>query len=102
MDSFEGCYEHCISSDDIFTLEKPPGRTLVVGASYIGLETAGFLRGFGYDVTVIVRSVLLRGFDQEFAEKIGVNMSQEGIKFIRPTTVEKVELNNNNSKTVHY
>ncbi|XP_008485481.1 thioredoxin reductase 1, mitochondrial-like, partial [Diaphorina citri] len=35
-----GAKEHCISSDDIFSLEKPPGKTLVVGAGYIGkLET---------------------------------------------------------------
>lgn len=27
--------DHCISSDDIFSLQKPPGRTLVVGAGCI-------------------------------------------------------------------
>lgn len=52
-----------ISSDDLFSMQKPPGKTLVVGASYIALECAGFLAGFGYDVTVMVRSILLRGFD---------------------------------------
>jgi len=36
---------------------------LIVGASYIALETAGFLAELGYDVTVMVRSILLRGFD---------------------------------------
>lgn len=37
--------EHCISSDDIFSLPTSPGKTLCVGASYISLETAGFLTG---------------------------------------------------------
>jgi pyruvate/2-oxoglutarate dehydrogenase complex dihydrolipoamide dehydrogenase (E3) component len=32
-----GSQECCISSDDIFSLEKSPGKTLVVGASYIAL-----------------------------------------------------------------
>ncbi len=32
-----GALEHCISSDDIFSLKKSPGKTLVVGASYIAL-----------------------------------------------------------------
>jgi thioredoxin reductase (NADPH) len=41
-----------ISSDDIFYLKQNPGKTLVVGASYIALECAGFLRGLGNDVTV--------------------------------------------------
>jgi len=47
----------------MFSLKKSPGKTLVVGASYIALECAGFLAGLGYDVTIMVRSILLRGFD---------------------------------------
>lgn len=52
-----------ITSDDIFLLEKSPGKTLVVGASYVALESAGFLHGLGLDTTIMVRSILLRGFD---------------------------------------
>ena len=52
-----------ITSDDIFLLKKSPGKTLVVGASYVALECAGFLHGLGLDTTVMVRSLLLRGFD---------------------------------------
>jgi len=33
----------CITSDDIFSIPYPPGKTLIVGASYIALECAGFL-----------------------------------------------------------
>jgi pyruvate/2-oxoglutarate dehydrogenase complex dihydrolipoamide dehydrogenase (E3) component len=33
-----------ITSDDMFSLEKPPGKTLVVGASYVALECAGWFR----------------------------------------------------------
>lgn len=54
-----------------------------MGASYVALESAGFLAGLGLDVTVMVRSILLRGFDQEMAEKIGAHMETHGIKFIR-------------------
>ena len=50
--------ELAITSDDIFWKTSPPGKTLCVGASYISLETAGFLHGMGYDVTVCVRSIL--------------------------------------------
>jgi thioredoxin reductase (NADPH) len=63
-----------ITSDDIFSLNTPPGKTLVVGASYVALECAGFLHGLGFDVTVMVRSVLLRGFDCEMADRIGKYM----------------------------
>lgn len=44
-------------------MRKPPGKTLVVGGSYVALECAGFLNGLGYDTSVLVRSRLLRKFD---------------------------------------
>ena len=59
-----GDKEFGITSDDIFSLKQSPGKTLVVGASYVALECAGFLTALGYDTTVMVRSILLRGFDQ--------------------------------------
>lgn len=66
-----GAVEHTITSDDIFWKRDNPGRTLVIGASYIALECAGFLHGLGIDVTVMVRSIFLRGFDQQLANKVG-------------------------------
>uniref|UniRef100_A0A803XP08 thioredoxin-disulfide reductase (NADPH) n=1 Tax=Meleagris gallopavo TaxID=9103 RepID=A0A803XP08_MELGA len=89
-----GDKEYCITSDDLFSLPYCPGKTLVVGASYVALECAGFLAGLGLDVTVMVRSILLRGFDQEMAEKIGAHMETHGVTFIRkfvPTQVERLE-----------
>jgi thioredoxin reductase (NADPH) len=59
-----GARELCITSDDLFSLDAAPGKTLCVGASYVSLECAGFLQGIGFDTTVMVRSILLRGFDQ--------------------------------------
>lgn len=62
--------ELAITSDDLFSLKKSPGKTCVVGGGYVALECAGFLKSFGFDVTVSVRSILLRGFDRECADKI--------------------------------
>lgn len=74
-----GAKENCITSDDIFRLEQPPGKTLVIGASYIALECAGFLKGLGFDTTVMVRSIILRGFDQDISKRIGEHMKNEVI-----------------------
>ena len=52
-----------MTSDDIFWHKNNPGKTLVIGASYVALECASFLTAFKNDVTVMVRSILLRGFD---------------------------------------
>jgi len=64
---------------------------LVVGGSYIALETAGFLKGVGCDVTMSVRSILLRGFDQGIAEKIGKNMERIGVPILYKHAVQKIE-----------
>lgn len=71
------------ASDDLFSLPYCPGKTLVVGASYVALECGGFLAGLGLDVTIMVRSILLRGFDQDMANRAGEHMEEHGIKFIR-------------------
>ncbi|XP_063907545.1 thioredoxin reductase 1, mitochondrial isoform X2 [Zophobas morio] len=87
-----GATEYGITSDDVFSLEDSPGKTLVIGAGYIGLECAGFLRGLGYDATVMVRSVVLRGFDQQMAGLISAAMEERGVKFLRkcvPKSIEK-------------
>ena len=86
-----GDKEFGITSDDLFTLSKPPGKTLVIGASYVALECAGFLTAFGYDTTVMVRSIFLRGFDQDMAGRIGTHMEQGGTKFIRDSVPVKLE-----------
>lgn len=87
----EGAREHCITSDDLFSLKKAPGKTLVVGASYIALECAGLLTELGFDVTVAVRSMLLRGFDRQCALKVGRCMREMGVKFMEGILVEKVQ-----------
>ena len=87
-----GDKEFGITSDDIFSKKTAPGKTLVVGASYVALECAGFLTALGYDTTVMVRSILLRGFDQDMANRIGAYMESHHTKFIKggvPTKLEK-------------
>ncbi|XP_063165352.1 thioredoxin reductase 1, cytoplasmic-like [Candoia aspera] len=86
-----GDREYCITSDDLFSLPYCPGKTLVIGASYVALECAGFLAGLGLDVTVMVRSILLRGFDQDMANKIGEYMEEHGIKFLRKYVPVKIK-----------
>jgi len=85
--------EHCISSDDLFSLPKAPGKTALVGAGYVALECAGFISALGCDATVMCRSMLLRGFDRECCEKIGAYMERTGgtkIKYgATPSRVEK-------------
>uniref|UniRef100_A0A8D2LTJ1 Thioredoxin reductase 2 n=1 Tax=Varanus komodoensis TaxID=61221 RepID=A0A8D2LTJ1_VARKO len=89
-----GSREHGITSDDIFWLKKSPGKTLVVGASYVSLECAGFLTGLGLDATVMMRSIPLRGFDQQMATLVTDYMESYGTRFLKkcsPMKVKKAE-----------
>lgn len=86
---------HAITSDDIFQLKTSPGKTLCVGGGYIALECAGFLKELGLDVSVAVRSILLRGFDRQCADKIGSTMHDLGVNFLYGVTPkELVKLDN--------
>uniref|UniRef100_A0A803Y1Y3 thioredoxin-disulfide reductase (NADPH) n=1 Tax=Meleagris gallopavo TaxID=9103 RepID=A0A803Y1Y3_MELGA len=89
-----GALEYGITSDDLFWLKDSPGKTLVVGASYVSLECAGFLTGVGLDTAVMMRSIPLRGFDQQMASLVTEHMESYGTKFLKkcvPMKVEKLE-----------
>jgi len=98
-----GAKEYGITSDDIFSLQREPGKTLVVGASYVALECAGFLKKYGFDTTVMVRSIFLRGFDQECANLIAKYMEDDvGINFLRKTVPTAIEKQDDGKLLVHY
>ena len=97
---YPGAKEYCITSDDIFSLKQAPGKTLVIGASYIALECAGFLSSLGYNTTLMVRSILLRGFDQQIAEKIGTYMEKRHNNFIYKALPTKFTKNEKNGKII--
>ena len=59
------------------------------------------MRSFGYDTSVMVRSILLRGFDQVMANKIGQCLSKIGVKFIRQSIPVSYHKTNNNLRC-HY
>lgn len=86
-----GLKENCISSDDIFWLKKAPGKTLVIGAGYIALECGGFLRGMGFDVSILVRSTPLRNFDQDMVKRVVEKMQDIGVKFLEHSSPESFE-----------
>lgn len=86
-----GALEYAITSDDLFSLEKPPGKTLVVGGSYVALECAGFLNGLGFDVSVMVRSICLRGFDQQMSKLVTSHMESVGTRFLWTCLPRKLE-----------
>jgi glutathione reductase (NADPH) len=72
--------EHTITSEEAFQLDVLPGRILVVGGGYVALEFAGIFHGLGVAVEVAHRGPrVLRGFDEEIAEHLQVQLRAKGI-----------------------
>jgi thioredoxin/glutathione reductase (selenoprotein) len=88
-----GARELCITSDDLFWKKEAPGKTLIIGAGYIAMECAGFIKGLGHTVDVLYRSAVLRAFDQDMASRVVQHMQESGINFIKgnPVAFTKVD-----------
>lgn len=69
-------------------MKKAPGKTLVVGGGYVAVEIAGFLKGLGYDVTLMTRGDYLRAFDRDMVKYILSDLKQRKVD-IRPTSLPK-------------
>ena len=77
-----GMKEHAITSDDLFWKKEAPGKTLCVGAGYIAMECGGFLQSMNHPVTVLVRSIPLKNFDQDMAKRAVTSLENIGVKFV--------------------
>ena len=102
MPEIEGI-EHAISSNEAFHLDAFPNRIAVVGAGYIAVEFAGIFNGLGSDVTLVYRrDKLIRGFDEDLRDRLTHEMREKGVFFRFDTGVDKISLNGDGSKRVHF
>ncbi|MBW8829668.1 MAG: glutathione-disulfide reductase [Burkholderiales bacterium] len=84
--------EHAVSSNEMFDLERFPTRLVVVGGGYIACEMASIFRGLGAQVTQLVRgSRLLRGFDEDIAAFVAVEMEKKGVDVRLATHLQHIE-----------
>ncbi|CAO2631148.1 Thioredoxin reductase 2, mitochondrial [Lemmus lemmus] len=66
---------------------------LEYGITNIALECAGFLTGIGLDTTVMMRSIPLRGFDQQMSSLVTEHMESHGTQFLKgciPSLIKKL------------
>uniref|UniRef100_A0A8C2MIH9 thioredoxin-disulfide reductase (NADPH) n=1 Tax=Cricetulus griseus TaxID=10029 RepID=A0A8C2MIH9_CRIGR len=63
------------------------------GVTNVALECAGFLTGIGLDTTVMMRSIPLRGFDQQMSSLVTEHMESHGTRFLKgcvPSLIQKL------------
>ena len=87
-------FEHAITSNEAFHLERLPQRAVVVGGGYIALEFASIFNGLGVKTQLSYRGKrLLRGFDAELGTRIAEEMSAKGVEVClgcEPAAMRKV------------
>jgi glutathione reductase (NADPH) len=83
--------ELAVSSNAMFDLPRFPRRLVVVGAGYIACEMASIFRGLGAQVTQVVRGTqLLRGFDDDVARFLAVEMGKKGVQLRFATRLQRI------------
>jgi glutathione reductase (NADPH) len=98
-------YEHGITSDGFFELERQPKRVALVGGGYIAVEMAGMFNALGSETHLFIRhNTFLRNFDPMIQEKLVVEYERQGIIIHRKSSQQKLEPHSDGSdwKTLHY
>ncbi len=92
----------CITSNEIFHLEKQPECLVVQGGGYIAMEFAAIFNALGSEVAVVNRSDrLLRSYDIQIVERMLHIAMERGIDFHLNSTIEKVEKTDEGCLMVH-
>ncbi|MDO5658331.1 MAG: glutathione-disulfide reductase [Paracoccus sp. (in: a-proteobacteria)] len=79
-------------SDDLFNLDRIPGRVLVVGGGFIACEYATILNGLGAETSLSYRGdAVLRGFDRDGRELVTNQLSEIGVNVMLNTNPARLE-----------
>ncbi len=85
-------WEHAVSSNEVFHLERLPERVLVYGGGYIAVEFAGIFNGLGAQVTQVYRGPqILRGFDDDVRDTLAGELVKKGIDLRVETLIDRIE-----------
>jgi glutathione reductase (NADPH) len=85
-------FEHAVTSDEMFHLDRLPERLLILGGGYIAVEFAGVFNGFGVDTTLLYRGEeILRGFDDDIRKAVRAGMEHRGVTIDCGDTIESIE-----------
>ncbi|MFD1795690.1 glutathione-disulfide reductase [Paracoccus aurantiacus] len=80
-------------SDDLFLMDKLPGRALVVGGGFIACEFATILKGLGVETVLAYRGdKVLRGFDNDLRLMATEQLAETGVDVrleCTPSALEK-------------
>ena len=83
--------EFAITSNEALDLEWRPPRIIIVGGGYIAVEFAGIFAGLGSKTSLVVRSKLLRGFDDDLGRELDDAMQRDGVDIVYGCNIVSIE-----------
>ena len=84
--------QQIVSSTGALSLPKVPGRLIVIGGGYIGLEMGSVWRRLGSDVTVVeFLDRIVPGMDSDVAKQLHQMLEKQGMKFRLATKVTRAD-----------
>merc|ERR1740123_2691805 len=84
---FEGSnLPRVITSDEALELPNKPKSMLVVGGGYIAVELASFFLQVGTNVTMAVRSTMLKSFDEDIIDIVEDSLIHRGAEILSGST----------------
>jgi glutathione reductase (NADPH) len=85
-------HEHCITSNEVFHLQRQPESIVIKGGGYIAVEFACIFAGLGTKTTLVYRGDhILRGFDHDLSKNLAEEMQTKGIAIILGQNIARVE-----------
>ncbi|HKK28484.1 MAG TPA: dihydrolipoyl dehydrogenase [Gemmatimonadota bacterium] len=89
---FEFDGEKVIGSREALALDELPGKMVVVGGGYVGVEFADVFDAFGVEVTLVeALDTLVPGFDPELGKTLERTYKKRGIDVRTETKVKSVD-----------
>lgn len=74
-----------------FIEENKPGSAVIIGSGFIGLEMCESFKFLGLDVTIVARSKISKGIDNDLSLYIENHLREKGVKVY--TNTKTVEIN---------
>ncbi|MGZ8351400.1 MAG: glutathione-disulfide reductase, partial [Allosphingosinicella sp.] len=94
--------EHGITSNEVFHLERIPGRVVIAGGGYIANEFAGIFHQFSCHVTLVNRGdLILRYYDEQIRDRLLTISLKKGIDFKFNAPFEKIEKKGDGTLVIH-
>jgi glutathione reductase (NADPH) len=84
-------HEHCITSNEVFSLSELPKAIVIEGGGYIAVEFANIFHGFGVQTTLVYRGTeILSRFDVDLRRALHEAMERKGIQILCRAVSERV------------